>query len=155
MKSTKTMILATLAVGSLLAFSPTLRADDTNMPPTKPPAGAPPGGPRGGMRGGPGLDQLAAALNLTDDQKAKVKPILEARDKKIKDLREDTSLSPEDRRTKMQSIREETMDQMKAVLTPEQFEKYQKMGQRPRRNAAPGGDNTTSKPTPPPAPTQQ
>jgi Spy/CpxP family protein refolding chaperone len=146
MKSTKTMLLATLAVGSLLAFSPALRADDTNTPPAKPPVGVPPGGPRGGaIRGGPSLDQLATALNLTDDQKAKVKPILEARDSKMKDLRADTSLSPEDRRAKMQSIRQETQDKMKAVLTPEQLDKYQKMGQRQRR-PAPGGENT-----PPPA----
>jgi periplasmic protein CpxP/Spy len=150
MKSTKTMFLATLAVGSLLALSPALLAQDSsNTPPANPPAGAPPTGPRGGMRGGPSLDQLTKVLELTDDQKAKVKPILEARDQKLKALHEDTSLSQEDHRTKMRSIVEETQEQMKAVLTPEQFEKYQKMGPRQRHNTSPGGDSNTAKPVPP------
>jgi Spy/CpxP family protein refolding chaperone len=103
---------------------------------------------------GPTLDQLAQQLDLTDDQKAKVKPILEARDKKIGDLRGDTTLSQEDRRTKMQSIREETVAQMKAVLTPEQFDKWQKMTQHGRRPGGPppGGEKAggTNAPAAPP-----
>ena len=69
MKSTKTLFLTALAVGSLLAFGTVANAGDTtNTPPSAPPAGAPPpGGP--GMRGQAGLEQL----NLTDDQKPKVK----------------------------------------------------------------------------------
>jgi Spy/CpxP family protein refolding chaperone len=162
MKSTNRLFLATLAVGSLLALSQTLYAQDSNKAPVNPPAGAqpgtppgaPPGGPRG-MRGGPTVDQLAKALDLTDEQKTKVKPILDARDEKMKAMRADTSLAPEDRRTKMRSIFEETQEQMKGVLTPEQFEKYQKMGPRPRRPAPPGGDNNSAKPAPPSNATQQ
>jgi Spy/CpxP family protein refolding chaperone len=135
MKVTKPMIIAALVAGNLLAWNLALRAADTNTPP----AGAPPAGQRPpGMRG-PTLDQLAQQLDLTNDQKAKVKPIFEARDKKIGDLRGDTTLSQEDRRTKMQSIREETVAQMKAVLTPEQFDKWQKTAQRGRRPGGPGG----------------
>ena len=147
------MLIAALAAGSLLVWSPALRADDTNTPPSTPPAGAPPAGQRPpGIRGGPNLDQLAQQLNLTDDQKAKVKPILEARDKKMADLRGDTSLSQEDRRTKMQSIREETTAQMKAVLTPEQFDKWQKTAQRGRRpGGPPPGGNSPPAEIPPPA----
>jgi Spy/CpxP family protein refolding chaperone len=139
MKVTKPMIIAALVAGNLLAWNLTLRAADTNTPP----AGAPPAGQRPPMmRGGPNVDQLAKMLDLTDDQKAKVKPIFEARDKKIADLRGDTNLSQEDRRTKMQSIREETTAQMKAILTPEQFDKYLKMTQRGPRPGGPrpGGE---------------
>ena len=39
----------------------------------------------------------------------------------------DTSLTPEDRRAKMKALRDDTTTQMKAVLTPEQFDKWQKM----------------------------
>ena len=160
MKANKTMLIAALAAGSLLVWSPALRAADTNPPPSTPPAGAPPADQRPpGMRGGPNLDQLAQQLNLTDDQKAKVKPILEARDKKIADLRGDTSLSPEDRRTKMQSIREETTAQMKAVLTPEQFDKWQKtspMGPRRNRpNGPPQGGEKAGSTNAPAAPPKQ
>jgi len=148
------MIIAALVAGNLLACNLALRAADTNTPPPAPPAGAPPPGPRPpGMRGGPSLDQLAQDLQLTADQKAKVKPILEARDKKIAEVRGDSSLSQEDRRSKMQSIREETTTQMKAVLTPEQFDKWQKMSQRGRRpGPPPGGGNPGGEDAPKPPP---
>jgi Spy/CpxP family protein refolding chaperone len=138
MKVTKPMIVAALIAGNLLACNLALRAADTNTPPAgAPPVGAPPAGQRPQGLRGPSLDQLAKMLDLTDDQKAKVKPIIEARDKKIADLRSDTSLSQEDRRAKMMAVREENTTQMKAVLTPEQFDKWQKMA--PGRNRRPGG----------------
>ncbi|MGB7749654.1 MAG: hypothetical protein WBN75_20475 [Verrucomicrobiia bacterium] len=157
MKANKTMLIAALAAGSLLVCSPALRAQDTNTPPSTPPAGAPPAGQRPpGMRGAPNLDQLAHQLNLTEDQKTKVKPILDAQQQKMRDLREDTSLSPEDRRTKMQTIRQDTSTQLKAVLTPEQFDKYQQMTQRRRPGGSPAGGppaggNPPPAGTPPPA----
>jgi periplasmic protein CpxP/Spy len=137
MKVSKPMIVAALVAGNMLAWNLALRAAETNTPPAKPAAdAAQPGQRPQGMMRGPNLDQLAQQLNLTDDQKAKVKPILEARDKKVAELRGDTSLSQEDRRAKMQAIRDETASQMKTVLTAEQFEKWQQMAQRGRR---PGG----------------
>ena len=138
MKPKKLMIIAALIAGNLVAWNVALRAQISS---NTPPAGAPPAGQRPpGMRGGPSLDQLAQTLKLTDDQKAKVKPILEAQQQKIRALRQDTSLSPEDRRTQMQTIHQDTSTQLKPILTTEQFEKYQQMTQRRR----PGG--------PPPAP---
>jgi Spy/CpxP family protein refolding chaperone len=146
MKLTKPLIIAALVAGNLCAWDIALRAQSTNN--------TPPAGPRGGMRGGPGIDQLAQQLNLTDDQKTKVKPILDAQQQKMRDLRGDTSLSPDDRRAKMQGIRDETTTQMKAVLTPDQFEKWQTMMQRGRRPGGPpaGGANagSTNAPATPP-----
>jgi Spy/CpxP family protein refolding chaperone len=110
------------------------------------------------MRGGPTLDQLAQQLNLTDDQKAKVKPILEARDQKLRDLRSDTSLTPEDRRAKMKALRDDMTTQMKAVLTPEQFDKWQKMsppGMRDHRNGPPPGGGHAVGTNAPAAPPQK
>jgi Spy/CpxP family protein refolding chaperone len=153
MKANKTMLIAALAAGSLLVWSPALRADDTNTPPSTPPAGAPPAGQHSpGMRGGPNLDQL----NLTDDQKPKVQAIVEAQREKMRELRQDTSLTPEDRRAKAKAIRADTDAKMKDVLTPEQFEKWQKMpamGMRDRRNGPPPGGNPPPAGTPPPAST--
>jgi Spy/CpxP family protein refolding chaperone len=144
MKTNKTL-MATLAVGTLLAFSPMLRAADTNAPTagTPPPAGA---SPKGGMRGrmmGPNIDQIAKDLNLTDDQKAKVKTVLDDQRTKFQDLMKDTSLSREDRRTKMQAIRADTNAKMKDILTSDQYAQWEKMrpGARQRRNAAPPADN--------------
>ena len=147
------MLIAALAVGSLLVWSPALRAGDTNTPPSTPPAGAPPADQRPpGWRGGANLDQL----NLTDEQKPKVQAIMDAQRQKMRDLRQDTSLTPEDRRAKMKALRDDEVTQMKAVLTPEQFEKWQKMapvGIRERRNGPPQGGNPPPAGTPPPAST--
>ena len=111
MKITKTLVIAALVAGSLVAWN-SARAQDTKTN-TPPPAGQP--GPRPGMRGGQTLEQLTTELNLTDDQKPKVKAILDDRDQKIKALRGDTTLSREDMRTKMQEVRTATNSKMKEM----------------------------------------
>ena len=149
------MLIAALAVSSLLVWSPALRAADTNTPPSAPPAGAPPAdrGPRAGF------ERMAEQLNLTADQKPKVQSIEDTRRQKMLDLSNDTSLSREDRQLKRKIVGEEMARQMKAVLTPEQFDKWQKtspMGPRrlrPNPNGPPpGGENagSTNAPTAPP-----
>ncbi|MGZ4820430.1 MAG: Spy/CpxP family protein refolding chaperone [Terriglobales bacterium] len=85
-----------------------------------------------GRMGGPPspqahLDHLSSMLNLTDDQKAKIKPILESTDSQAQAIRQDTSLSPQDRRTKMRDLHEKTMAQVKDILTPEQQSKLEQM----------------------------
>jgi Spy/CpxP family protein refolding chaperone len=144
MKATKMTLITALAVGSLLTLSPALRADDaTNTPPSAPPAGGPPpGGPHGpGMRGRPDFNRIAEQLNLTDDQKPKVKAIFDDQQEQMRGLWQDQDMSREDRMAKMKSIREDTDTKLKAVLTAEQFQKLQEM--RPRmggpRNGPPGG----------------
>ena len=150
MKSTKTLFLTALAVGSLLALGTVANAGDTtNNPPSTPPAGGPP--PRGpGMRGQAGFDRMAEQLNLTEDQKPKVQSIIRAQMEKIRNLRQDpnfASMSQEDRRAKMKVIQEDAAKQMKAVLTADQFQKWQEMQSQMRnhRNGPPPAG------TPPPA----
>ena len=73
------------------------------------------------------LQMLSEKLNLTDDQKAKVKPILQDQMQQMKAVREDSSLSEDQRRAKMKSIHESLHDQINAVLTPEQQAKFKQM----------------------------
>lgn len=73
------------------------------------------------------LQMLSEKLNLTDDQKAKLKPILQDQMQQMKTVREDSSLSEDQRRTKMKSIHESLHDQINAVLTPEQQAKFKQM----------------------------
>jgi Spy/CpxP family protein refolding chaperone len=135
MKANKTMLIAALAAGSLLVWGPALRAGDTNTPPSTPPAGAPPAGrPPGG-----GFERMAEQLNLTADQKPKVQSIMDTQRQKMLDLRKDTSLSQEDRQAKRKIVAEEMAQQMKAVLTPEQFDKWQKTSPMGPRRLHPGG----------------
>ena len=140
--------MAALAAGSLLVWSPALRAADTNTPP----AGAPPAGQRpAAIQRGSNLDQL----NLTADQKPKVQAIMDAQRQKMSVVRQDTSLTLEDRRAKMKAIHDDVIVQMKAVLTPEQFEKWQKYpaNMRNRRNGQPpAGENASGTNAPATAP---
>ena len=138
MKSTKTMLIAALALGALLAGGSPLLAQDT---PNNPPAGGPPAGgpPGGGMRGrgGPSIEMLTTNLSLTAEQVPKVKAVLDDQRTKMGELRNETD--QEARRTKMQELRKETTEKMKAILTPEQFAKYEKMMPGMRGNRPPGG----------------
>ena len=135
MKANKTLLIAALAVGSLLAWSPALRAGDTNKPSSTPPAGAPPAG----QPPHTGFERMAAQLNLTDDQKTKVQAIMDTERQKMLDLRNDTTLSPEDRQAKRKAVVEDTSQKMKAVLTPEQFDTWQKTSPMGPRRLHPGG----------------
>jgi protein CpxP len=153
MKSTKTMLIAALAAGVLLAcHSALLAQDSTNTPPPGvPPAGGPPGG---GMRGrAPSLEQLSKALDLTDVQKPQVKAALDDQMQKMNELRKDpdfADLSREDKMAKMKPIRDEYTAKLKAILTPEQFTKWQDMSQKMRRNGPPGGGPGPGAGAPPP-----
>jgi periplasmic protein CpxP/Spy len=75
------------------------------------------------------LQRLSDKLNLTDDQKTKLKPILQDQMDQMKTVREDTSLTPEQKRAKMKSTHASFNEQINAVLTPEQQAKYKEMQQ--------------------------
>jgi Spy/CpxP family protein refolding chaperone len=147
MKLNKTFALAALVAGSLFAGSVALQAqDNTNTPP----AGAPPGG---GMRARPNFDTIAKQLELTDDQKPKVKAIFDDMQQKQRDLRADTSVAPEDKRAKAKEIRDAATAKLKDILTPEQFAKWQKMGpgmrQRPQPTPPAAAADASAAPTAP------
>jgi len=73
------------------------------------------------------LQMLSEKLNLTDDQKGKLKPILQDQMQQMKAVREDSSLSEDQKRAKMKSIHESLHEQISAVLTPEQQAKFKEM----------------------------
>lgn len=93
--------------------------------------GATPGGTNQGGRGGfnpaQRLEMMAKTLNLTEPQKAQVKTIQDEMAPKMQAIRDNTSLSREQRRAQMQPIRTEMQDRIKQVLTPEQQTKYDAM----------------------------
>jgi len=72
------------------------------------------------------MQKMAKELKLTDAQKEQLKPIIKAEVAKLKELRNDKALSRKEKQEKMKAIRLEMAPQIKAVLTPEQFEKWQK-----------------------------
>lgn len=94
------------------------------------------------------LDSMAKELNLTDDQKAKIKPILEDERDKMQALRQDTSMSREDRMAKMMDIRKNSSDEIKKVLDKDQQKKYDEMM---RSRMGPGGRGGRPQAPPPPS----
>jgi hypothetical protein len=73
------------------------------------------------------VERLAKQLNLTADQQAKVQGILQKQQTSMQNLRQDSSLSPQDRQTKMMDIRSVTNTQIRAVLTADQQQRWDQM----------------------------
>src|SRR5260221_6939041 len=71
-----------------------------------------------GMHGG--LQAAVESLNLTDDQKAKVKDIFADAKTKRQAVSSDASLSEEQKKAKMKELHSATMAKLNEVLTPEQ-----------------------------------
>ena len=70
---------------------------------------------------------LSKRLGLSADQTAKIEPILAQRRDQAMALRQDTSLTPEQRKAKMHELNRNTHQQLAAVLTPEQMQQWQSM----------------------------
>ena len=73
------------------------------------------------------LQMLTEKLNLTDEQRTKLKPILQDQAQQLKAVHDDTSLTPEQKTAKMKAIHASFHDQVNAVLTPEQQAKLKEM----------------------------
>ena len=109
--------ILTIAAAALLAVSTSVFAEDEKP---KAPAGRAPG---------ERLKMMTEKLGLTEEQQGKIKAIIEKNMPKAKELREDTALSQEDKRAKMQELRKAEVEEIRAVLTPEQQEKMKELRQ--------------------------
>ena len=80
------------------------------------------------------LQRMSQTLNLTDDQVAKIRPILQIRNKQLKDLRANSSLPQGYARAKAREIRKYARQQIDLILTPQQREKQKaiRRGVRPK-----------------------
>jgi Spy/CpxP family protein refolding chaperone len=73
------------------------------------------------------LQKMSSELNLTDDQKNQLRPIMQDEVNKLKTLRGDSSLSPDQKKAKLTEIHQSLKSQMRAILTPEQLKKFAAM----------------------------
>jgi periplasmic protein CpxP/Spy len=73
------------------------------------------------------VEMLTKQLNLTADQKTKVLDILKSDRSKMESVRDDSSLSAQDRHTKMMDIRKASNDQVRALLDSNQQKKFDEM----------------------------
>jgi len=68
-------------------------------------------------------------LSLTDDQKAKLRPIIADENQQLEALRNDNSMSQAQKIDKANQIRAQASPKIKAVLTPEQLQKLAQLQQ--------------------------
>jgi periplasmic protein CpxP/Spy len=73
------------------------------------------------------LKWLSQHLNLTEDQKKQLRPILASEFKQMRAVGEDASLTQEQKREKIKQIHEASRPQVQAILTPEQQQKFAQM----------------------------
>ena len=78
------------------------------------------------------IQHLTKKLKLSDDQQAKLKPILEQQNKQMEQIHNDSSLSREERFSKMQGLRQSSDTQIKSVLNEEQQKSFDKMREEQR-----------------------
>src|SRR5580704_12407497 len=68
------------------------------------------------------LKRMTKEFNLTADQQSKIKPILVDAQKKMDDLRNDSTSDRQTMRAKMMQIRQDSNDQVRALLDDKQKE---------------------------------
>lgn len=73
------------------------------------------------------LQQISTDLNLTDDQKTQIKPILQSEFQQLKSVKDDTTLSADQQKAKAQEIHASAKSQIANLLTPEQQKKLNTM----------------------------
>jgi Spy/CpxP family protein refolding chaperone len=134
MKAIRTLALLAMSLLGAVAFAQ-----------QNPPAGG--GDQQGPRRGMPSVDDqlktMTDKLNLTADQQAKIKPILEDSRTQMQAVMKDDSLSQDDRRAKMRGVRESTNSKIRDVLTDTQKKQFDEMQQqmRDRARQQQGGEN--------------
>lgn len=153
----KKFSIALLAASLMsLAVSFTAAQDSQSAPP--PATNSNQGGPPPGMpmhRGGPPdpaqhAQMLAKHLKLSADQQTKVQTIFETERTQMETLHFDTTLSQQDRRSKMMETRKSTDAQIRAVLDSNQQKQWDEMQAKREQRGGPHGGPDSGEQAPPP-----
>jgi protein CpxP len=122
----KLSLIAAMALGGLVVCSTLATAQNASSTPEK----------KGGKRG-ISIDQVmeryTEQLSLTDEQKPKVKAVLEDTMKKRREIMKESGQDRQQMREKMQPVTEAQKKKMKEILTPDQFKKYQEMNEKMKK----------------------
>ena len=113
-----------LATGLTLSTAAAFAQQDT--PPPAPDGSAQQMGRMGHQRMDPDeqVAHMTKRYNLSSDQQTQIKPILVGRQQQMQALRQDSSLSREDKMAKMKSIRDDSSTKIQAILNDSQKQKY-------------------------------
>ena len=143
-----------LAAGITLCGAQAFAQDSQSPDSSAPPSAQGPGGGMGRRAMDP--DQMLARMtrryNLTADQQAQIKPLIVSQQQQMQALRQDGSLSQQDRMAKMQSIRADSRSKIEAILNDDQkkqFDQDQQMMQQRMQRRMQGGGAGPGGPPPP------
>jgi len=70
---------------------------------------------------------MGKKLGLSEDQTAKLEPILSENQQKVQALRADTNLTQDQRREQMKALHQNMQTQLASVLTPDQMQQLRSM----------------------------
>lgn len=127
-----TPLFAIALLGALSLGRPVSAQDSTTTTTAAPSAAASvavPAAPEEpkGKHHGERFEKMVEALGLTDEQKPKVKAAMEEQMASMKEIHQDTTLTPEEKKAKMKPVHEKFMETLKSILTPEQLKKMKEM----------------------------
>ena len=147
--------------------SPGTQPPSTSAPPTNnsgtqsapgaqstPPASPGTSSPGAANSGQNGQQSVEDELQLTPDQKQKIAEVVDDENKQISSVRNDGSLSMDQKQQKVLQIRQEGSPKIKAILTPEQLQKLAVIQQRMRVQQQGGPGQTPQQSAPPSNPPQ-
>jgi periplasmic protein CpxP/Spy len=78
------------------------------------------------------VKRMTKQLSLNDDQQQKLKPILEDQRQQMQQLRNDSSISQDEKFSKMRDMHEKASSQIKGLLNEDQQKKFDEIQQKRR-----------------------
>jgi protein CpxP len=78
------------------------------------------------------LKEVAKQLHLTHHQETQLIPIMEAEEPKLEAIKNDPSLSRTQKLQQLEAVHNQSNPQVKAILTPEQYQQLQEIRQKRR-----------------------
>lgn len=137
MKIQSLITTSAIALSGLLLLSSSSFAEE-GAKPDKPPGKGPSPEER--------LERMKTNLSLTPDQTESVKGILMESKSSMDKVRQDSSLSPEEKKAKGREIQQSSKSKIDAILTPEQKEKMASMPRGPKGDKRPKDKPKNGKP---------
>ena len=122
MKNRTYLFTAALCTGTLVLLTSTTYAQRATAYAQKPTAIAK-------------AEAISQQLNLTPQQKVKILPILRDEGPKVQVIKNDNSLSRVQKVQQIRAIHQQTDPQMKAILTPDQYQKLRAIRQQTIKEA--------------------
>src|ERR1700691_6621082 len=123
----KQYLLVLIATGMILIAAPFVAAQDSSSNDQQSPPAQGGRGHRGMPDAAQRTQEMTEQLSLTSDQQTKVQDILTSERSQMQSLRQDTSQSQQDRRSKMMDIHKTSDTEIRALLDSTQQKKWDEM----------------------------